>query len=139
MVLYDVLALPLNGVGVPTGAAKRLKRRTSSDVLLKLLPYHPFPSLLFLVSRAPLLHSADDAIGIVMRYRRIAHIDVKCLRPFITQARRQAGHYRLHCHYQMHSSTGRIYTTDPNLQCMPHPVNVSLTSQSGAMSIQMRE
>ncbi|KAI8821629.1 uncharacterized protein EV422DRAFT_566714 [Fimicolochytrium jonesii] len=112
-VLYDVLQLPYDSVLDPATKreddkrrekGKNVFRRTSKEILEKLKDHHPLPAMM-------------------MEHRRLSKLAATHLVP-LQIAKVTSGIFamdRIHCTFQTHTATGRVTTTNPNLQSIPHP------------------
>ncbi|KAJ3019598.1 hypothetical protein HKX48_001963 [Thoreauomyces humboldtii] len=112
-ILYDKLGLPYHTALDPImkreddrrrAAGKKLWRRTCKDVLQRLESQHEMP-------------------GIVMEHRRLSLIISTHLIP-VQSAQLPSTEFqmpRIKTTLQTHTATGRVTSTNPNLQNIPHP------------------
>lgn len=100
------------------GPNRRGRRRiqhlsTAKDVLEKLKPLHPLP-------------------GIILEWRRVSSTVTKTVFPLFKHAvcYTHLGCIRIHPMYQIHTATGRVATSDPNIQMVPKEYDIgSMTSE----------
>ncbi|KAJ3222158.1 hypothetical protein HK099_002624 [Clydaea vesicula] len=109
-VLFDDLQLPYPLV---CKANSKLKRKTNKEVLEKLQNLHPI-------------------ITVLMQHRTISTLVSNHLLPLISLN----GYHndvempRIHCNFDYQTSTGRIVTSNPNLQNIPHPKHLPQSNES---------
>ena len=101
------------------GGKKRIQHlSTAKDVLEKIRPLHPLP-------------------GIVLEWRRISSTLTKTVFPLFKEAvsHDEVGSVRIHPHVHIHTATGRVSLTDPNLQMVPKEFdlgsNLNMSSNTG--------
>lgn len=119
-VLFLELKLPsgsdtgrsLKGAGVSRRATSRSKRiqhlSTAKDVLEKIRPLHPLP-------------------GLVLEWRRISATLTKMVYPLLKYAVPHLGFQgssRIYPSVQIHTATGRVSVSDPNLQMVPKDFDI---------------
>ena len=103
------------------GPNRRGKRRlqhisTAKDVLEKLKPLHPLP-------------------GLILEWRRVSATVTKTVFPLFKDAVRhkRLDSIRIHSSYQFHTATGRVATSDPNLQMVPKEYDIGTKSNLTAV------
>nr|KAG5691719.1 hypothetical protein BaRGS_010222 [Batillaria attramentaria] len=120
-VLYLELQLPVNGdpsASKPTrtlGPSRRAKGRqksafsTSKDILEKLKPYHPLP-------------------GVILEWRRISSALTKHVYPLQKEKAwsERLGMHRMFGECQLHTATGRVSMSEPNLQNIPKDFDITM-------------
>ncbi|XP_065179224.1 DNA polymerase theta-like [Sycon ciliatum] len=92
------------------GAASRLQKfSTNKEVLIKLSSLHPLPAIL-------------------LEWRRINSALSKVVLPLRQELKEHSGlrMARVHCVVQLHTATGRIALSDPNVQNVPKEFNISV-------------
>lgn len=94
------------------GPNRRGRRRiqhlsTAKDVLEKLKPVHPLP-------------------GVILEWRRVSSTVTKTVFPLFKHAvcHKHLSCIRIHPTYQIHTATGRVATSDPNLQMVPKEYDI---------------
>ena len=103
------------------GLNRRAKRRvqhlsTSKDVLEKLTSVHPLP-------------------GLILEWRRVSATVTKTVFPLFKDAvyHPTLDSVRIHSTYHIHTATGRVATSDPNLQMVPKEYHIGTKSSVAAM------
>ena len=94
-------------------ATRRLTRKrvqhlsTAKEVLEKIRPLHPLP-------------------GIVLEWRRISATMSKTVYPLFKEAvaHEELDCFRIHARVQVHTATGRVSVSDPNLQMVPKEFDI---------------
>ena len=132
-VLFIELQLPTDQQQQKTlGPNRRGKRRiqhlsTAKDVLEKLKPLHPLP-------------------GLILEWRRVSSTVTKTVFPLFKEAvfHTALKSVRIHSTYHIHTATGRVATSDPNLQMVPKEYDIgsktnvaNLTGSSPATHVSM--
>ena len=108
-------------LGVRNRGGKRLQHlSTSKDILEKLCPLHPLPS-------------------IILEWRRVSSTVTRMLYPLLKASvtHTQISSSRIHSACQIHTATGRISILDPNLQNVPkeYPIGLYKVSSTIQQSI----
>ena len=105
-----------------TTTRRATKRRvqhlsTAKDVLEKIRPLHPLP-------------------GIVLEWRRISATITKMVYPLFKEAvlHKDLESFRIHANIQIHTATGRVSVSDPNLQMVPKKFDISFKTTSSIAS-----
>ena len=103
------------------GLNRRAKRRvqhlsTAKDVLEKLTSVHPLP-------------------GLILEWRRVSATVTKTVFPLFKDAvyHPTLDSVRIHSTYHIHTATGRVATSDPNLQMVPKEYHIGTKSSVAAM------
>ena len=103
------------------GPNRRGKKRiqhfsTAKDVLEKLKSLHPLP-------------------GLVLEWRRVSSTVTKTVFPLFKEAVNHTGlnSVRIHSSYHIHTATGRVATSDPNLQMVPKDYDIGTKASVAAM------
>ena len=103
------------------GPNRRGKRRlqhlsTAKDVLEKLKPVHPLP-------------------GLILEWRRVSSTVTKTVFPLFKDAvcHTDLDSVRIHSTYHVHTATGRVATSDPNIQMVPKEYEIGSASSLAAL------
>ena len=99
------------GPNTRRGGKKRIQHfSTAKDVLEKIKPLHPLP-------------------GIVLEWRRISSTITKMVFPLFKEAvtHDTIGSVRIHPRIHIHTATGRVSVSDPNLQMVPKEFDLGST------------
>ena len=116
IVLFNELQLPTFQNGKITRSRRRVQHlSTSKDILEKIKSIHPLP-------------------GVVLEWRRVSSTVSRTLFPLFKASVSHSSlkSDRIHSSCQIHTATGRVAVSDPNLQNVPkeYPIGLHMVSNS---------
>ena len=126
-VLFVELRLPSNGstsgqqrtLGAATRRSKQKKLQhasTSKEALEKVCPLHPLP-------------------GVVLQWRKVSSTLTKMVYPLMKEAltHETTSSVRIHPVCQIHTATGRVAFSDPNIQNVPKEYDLTEAKEGGTL------